>query len=77
MKRLIVVVGLGLSLAACSVRPTNPFDSETPEEAQQRAQVSGVIQAVVDLAEGEIVDGAPAEGEVLIEASFCGAREGD
>ena len=59
------------------VDSTNPFDPNTPLENKARGSINGSIQAVLELGPGEIAAGVPGDGEVLVEAAFCDAREGD
>lgn len=66
-----------LLLCSACVQPTNPLDPDTPLQNQARATLRGTAQAVFALQENETLVGPAGEGETLIEAAFCDAREGD
>lgn len=61
---LLILVGC---LMGCEVRPSNPFDPDTPPAHQALGRIEGVIQAVLE----------PDDDGTVPEASFCSRREGD
>lgn len=74
---MATIGALLLSTSSACVQPTNPLDPDTPIQNQARATLRGTAQAVFALQANETLTSPAGEGETLIEAAFCDARDGD